>query len=103
MRILFLTVRLLLTLSITVVAADFLKDCVSEGLLRAVGKVPMRIVDALIQVLTLPVKLLFGILGAALGLLKEIILNLFDIPLTVAWNVVPGLSLIPQPKASDLF
>lgn len=103
MKLVFMVVRVLLALSVVTAAALFVRDVIDTGILSALSSLPARLVDGVVQAATLPIRLITGILGAALTVLKSALLNLFDVPLTIAWSVVPGLSLIPQPKAADIF
>lgn len=102
MKVVWLVGRLLLCLTVVNCAVFFVRDVISDGLVSALQSLPETCLDGLIQVLMLPIRVLFSIFKAMLAVLKAALFSLFDIPIGIVWTTVPGLSAFEQPKMSDI-
>lgn len=94
---------MLLSLVIVNATSRFVGRTIRQGLIRALRYLPKELADSVVDIALLPVKMLKAILKTAVELLKTIVLTIMQIPLNLAWSVIPGLSTIADtPQISSL-
>lgn len=99
----YLAVKLIAVSAMLLLATTFLEMCICDGTANAVLKLPLKLGEAISRVLQIVVMLPVRIVMSLLGLLLQVIFSLLQIPITIVWESVPGLSkLFDEPKLKDL-
>lgn len=94
--------RIIAALTLLNIAVKVVRICLTQGMARCVLELPALIADAFFDVFLLPIEVALNLVTSVFSALFQILLSFIDVVIGILWNLVPGVSLIPQPKIKDL-